>query len=67
MDNTVITLIHRKQEHHIPGPLKVKQALEKLDLMVESYLVLRNGELLVETDLLRNGDVVKLIATISGG
>lgn len=62
-----ITFIHRMEERQLAGPLKVRQAMAQLNLPLESYLVVRDGELLVESDLLRNGDVVKLIATISGG
>ena len=48
------------------GPAK-RRALKQLGLSPESHLVVRDGQLLTENDALRNGEVVKLVAVISGG
>ncbi len=63
----MITLLIRKQVYEFPAPLSVKEALERLGLTPETHLVLREGILLEQEDQLRDGDVVKLIASISGG
>ena len=62
-----ITFYLRKDEYKIEGNLTVKQALKQLGLSPEAYLVVRNGEMLTESEMLRDGDKVKLIAVISGG
>ncbi|TLN21746.1 MoaD/ThiS family protein [bacterium] len=62
-----VTLILRKKEYTVEGTIAVKDALKQLGLSPESHLVVRNGELLTENDVLRNGEVVKLVAVISGG
>lgn len=62
-----VILILRKQEFQLEGTLTVKDALKKLDLSLESHLVVRDGDLLTENDVLRNGETVKIIAAISGG
>lgn len=62
-----VILILRKQEFQLEGTLTVKDALKKLDLSPESHLVVRDGDLLTENDVLRNGETVKIIAAISGG
>jgi sulfur carrier protein len=62
-----VTLILRKKEYTVEGTISVKEALKQLGLSPESHLVVRNGELLTENDVLRNGEVVKLVAVISGG
>lgn len=62
-----VTLILRKKEYTVEGTISVKEALKQLGLSTESHLVVRNGELLTENDALRNGEVVKLVAVISGG
>ncbi len=62
-----VTLILRKKEYYIEGTLTVKDALKQLGLSPESHLVVRDGLLLNENDVLRNGEVVKLVAVISGG
>lgn len=62
-----VILILRRQEFQLEGTLTVKNALKKLDLSLESHLVVRDGDLLTENDVLRNGETVKIIAAISGG
>ena len=63
-----IKLVLRKKEYELEGKnLQVKQALRELDLSPEAYLLVRDGELLNENDLLRDGDIVKIVAVISGG
>ena len=47
--------------------IKVKSAMQKLDLSMQAYLPVRDGVLLNEGDTLRNGETIKLIAVISGG
>jgi len=63
----MITLLIRKEVYEFLAPLSVKEALEQLGLTTETHLVLREGILLEQEDQLRDGDVVKLIASISGG
>jgi sulfur carrier protein ThiS len=63
-----IKLILRKKEYELDGKtIKVKQALQQLELSPEAYLLVRSGELLNENDVLRDGDVVKIVSVISGG
>lgn len=63
-----ITLILRKQELILEEKsIQVRLALEKLGLSPESYLVVRNGELVNENETLREGDSIRLVAAISGG
>lgn len=60
-------LILRKQEYQVEGTISVKEALKRLDLSIESHLVVRDGQLLTENDVLRNGETVKIVSAISGG
>jgi sulfur carrier protein ThiS len=62
-----VTLIYRKQEFQLEGTIKVKDALQKLNLSPASHLVTRDGELLNDLEPLRNGEVVKIVPAISGG
>lgn len=58
----------RKQIYPLPDrSIQVRLALEKLGFSPESYLVVRNGELVNENETLREGDHVRLVAVISGG
>lgn len=45
----------------------VQQLLERLDLLPESVLVVRNGTLVTEDQRLLPEDKVKIVAVVSGG
>ncbi len=63
-----IKLTLRKKEYELEGKsIQVKMALQQLNLSPEAYLLVREGELLNENDFLKDGDVVKIVAVISGG
>lgn len=62
-----VKIVLRKKEYFVEGGITVEKALEQLGLPPESYLAVRNGEMITERELLRDGDEVKLVAVISGG
>jgi thiamine biosynthesis protein ThiS len=45
----------------------VRELLEKMRINPETVLVGRNGEIVPETESLREGDRIEIIRTISGG
>lgn len=47
--------------------LTVSKILKRLDLLPETYLCVRNGDLLTERELIRDGDTIRLVPVISGG
>ena len=63
-----VKLLLRKQEFTIDDVinLTVANALKQLDLIPEAYLVIRSGEMLTEHELIREGDVLKIIPVVSG-
>lgn len=63
----MITIIRRKEKFEFPTPLTVMEALQSLGLTPETHLAIRDGILLSENDRLEDGDVIQLIAAISGG
>lgn len=62
-----VTAIYRKEKFDLPVNITVKKALNLLGFSTETHLVVRNGELLTDDAVLREGDEIKLIAVISGG
>jgi sulfur carrier protein ThiS len=42
-------------------------ALQKINVLPESVIATRDGEMILDDEILRDGDVIKLIAVISGG
>ena len=62
-----VTLILRDQEYQVRPGMTLRDALRKLDILSESVLATRDGEMIVDEEILHDGDVIKLIAVISGG
>ncbi len=42
-------------------------ALQKANIVPESVIATREGEMILDDEILRDGDVIKLVAVISGG
>jgi len=42
-------------------------SLKKVGILPESVIATREGELILDDEILKNGEVIKLISVISGG
>jgi sulfur carrier protein ThiS len=62
-----VKLILRGQEYEVKPGMTLRQSLFKIDQLPEAVLATREGEMITEEEILKDGDVVKLIAVISGG
>ena len=62
-----VKLVFRDQEYEIKPGIGLREALRKLEIPGESVLATRNGEMITDDEILRDGEVIKLIAVISGG
>jgi len=62
-----VTLILRDQQYQVKANQTVKKALEEAGIPPETVLATHAGELITEDELLRDGEVIKLVAVISGG
>jgi sulfur carrier protein ThiS len=60
-------LILRKKEYQVRHGMTIRSALLKLDIQPEAVLPTREGELVSEEEIIQDGDVIKLVAVISGG
>jgi sulfur carrier protein ThiS len=60
-------LILRKKEYEVKAGMSLLDALKKSNIVPESVIATRNGELITDDEILKDGDVIKLIAVISGG
>ncbi len=60
-------LILREEEFEVKSGMTVRSALEKLEILPESVIATRQGELMTDDELIDHGDEIKLIAVISGG
>ncbi len=60
-------LILRNKEIETKSGTTVRSALEKAGILPESVLATRNGELITDDEIIKEGEVIKLVAVISGG
>jgi sulfur carrier protein ThiS len=47
--------------------ISIRDAMQTLQLSPQAYLAVKDGVLLNEGDVVREGDAVRLVAVISGG
>jgi sulfur carrier protein len=60
-------LILRNKEFEVKAGMSLLDALKKSNIVPESVIAIRDGELITDDEILKDGDVIKLIAVISGG
>jgi sulfur carrier protein len=63
----MVKIILRNQEFEVRPGMTLLDALKKNNILPEGVLCTRNGELIAEDEIVRDGDIIKLIAVISGG
>lgn len=57
----------RDKEYEVPAGMTVRDALRKVGIEPESVLATRDGELLTDDEIVREGERIRLVAVISGG
>jgi sulfur carrier protein ThiS len=60
-------LTFRKQEYEVKAGMTIYHALQNLGIDEHSVIPTRDGEVLTDDEILHDGDVIKLVAVISGG
>ena len=61
------TIILRNQKYEVKAGSTILSALQKLEILPESIICVRDGELVIEDIILKEGDIIKLVSVISGG
>lgn len=62
-----VTLILRDKQYQVRPGMTLLDALKKSNIVPESVIATREGEMIVDDEILKDGDEIKLIAVISGG
>jgi sulfur carrier protein ThiS len=62
-----VKLILRDKEYFINPGMSLNKSLGKLGLQPEALLATREGEMITGDEILSDGEVIRLIAVISGG
>jgi len=64
---TLVKLVLRNKEYEVKPGMTLLSALQKINVVPESVIATRDGEMILDDEILKDGEVVKLIAVISGG
>jgi sulfur carrier protein ThiS len=62
-----VVLRNPKRELDVPAPKNVAQLLQRLDVVPESVLVIRNDTLVTKDEVLGDDDIVEIRPVVSGG
>jgi sulfur carrier protein ThiS len=62
-----VKLIFRDKEFEVKPGMTLLSALEKCGILPEAVIATREGELILEDEILQDGEMIKLVAVISGG
>jgi sulfur carrier protein len=65
--NMIAKLILRDKVYEVRAGMSLLSALQKINVVPESVIAVRDGEMITDDEILRPGDEVKLVAVISGG
>lgn len=63
----MIHMTFRNKKYEVKENITARDALKKVGIDPESVLVVVNGKLVTDDQVLREGDQVKLVAVVSGG
>jgi len=63
----MVKLILRAKEYEIKPGMTLLSALEKSSINPESVIATRDGEIILDDEILQDGQVIKLVQVISGG
>jgi sulfur carrier protein ThiS len=63
----MIKVTYRNKQWEVPGRQTVREVIEAVGLDPAMVLAVRNGKLVLDSEMLGDDDEVKLIAVISGG
>lgn len=62
-----VKLVLRGKEYEVKPGMTLLDSLKKVDILPEGVIATRNGEMILEDEILLDGEVVRLVAVISGG
>lgn len=63
----MVKIFLRNQEYEVRPGMTLLSALGKIGILPEAVIATRQGELIEEDEILREGETIKLVAVISGG
>lgn len=61
------TIELKNRVFHVSANTSIRCALLKLDLPPHAHLIIKDGKLVTDDEMLQTGDAIELIPVISGG
>lgn len=61
------TIIYRKRKFYVSPDLSIREALNEIEVVPETIIPTRDGKLIQYNEILKDGDIIRLINVISGG
>jgi len=65
--DNLVKLVLRNKDYEVKPGMTLLSALQKINVVPESVIATREGEMILDDEILKDGDEIKLIAVISGG
>ena len=62
-----VKLILRDKDYEVRAGMTLLASLQKISILPEAVLATREGEMILDDEILKDGQVVKLVSVISGG
>ena len=62
-----VKLLLRDKEYEVRPGMTLLASLQKISVLPEAVVATREGEMILEDEILKDGQVVQLISVISGG
>jgi len=63
----MVRLVLRDKVYEVKAGMTLLAALQKANVLPETVIAARDGELILEDEILRDDEEIKLVAVISGG
>jgi len=60
-------IIYRKKEFEVKPGMTLQSALRKIRIHPTEVIAIRDGEMITEDEILKDGQTIRLIPVISGG
>jgi sulfur carrier protein ThiS len=62
-----VKLVLRGKEYDVKPGMTLRDSLKKIDILPETVLATKQGVMITDDEILKDGEVVKLVTVISGG
>lgn len=62
-----VTFLLRDKKLEVKSGSTLMDSLKKVNILPESVIAVKNGVMILQDEILKDGDTIKLVSVISGG